>query len=114
MNEHDDATPSERWADAVIDKRGDSTTHKQNRLSNPGNREPVLRRIVYGRIVNFAVCTSDCPLTRSRTRTSIEYSPGFKVRESSRRVSVRRCPASLFPRQSSAALHIPLPSFISP
>ena len=50
----------------------DSTTYKQNRLSNPGNREPVLRRIVYGRTVNFAVCTSDCPLTRSRTRTSIE------------------------------------------
>ena len=72
MNEHDDATPSERWADAVIDKRGDSTTHKQNRLSNPGNREPILRRIVYGKTVNFAVCTSDCPLTRSRTRTSIE------------------------------------------
>ncbi len=63
---------SERWVDAVIEN-----WETQQPISKTGSRIQEIEsrfcgRIVYGRIVNFAVCTSDCPLTRSRTRTSIE------------------------------------------
>src|SRR5215471_2953542 len=67
----------------------------------------------YCAIVNFADCTRLCPLTRSFTRTSRVYSPGFNWLEFNKRIRVKRWPESLLPRQSSGLFAISFPSFIN-